>query len=602
MIHARGSSCENHSIARRVASVRISHDRSIGPIPEEPHKISEQTPGRRSRGANHAPSRDHGPRICYNTRGRTPRLTRRVHLRFFTARRVDRRRFLAGLVATGGLLALRCRDSGASTIGVRGGAVASENALPGDEGWRITGPPALRGEIAAYCGEASVQRGETIDLHVSTKLEGARFDADVYRMGWYAGAGGRLVKSYKDVEGQDQGRWDALRSLEECHTCTVEPATFLIECNWKRSVEIKTASGWAPGYYLVKLHELRSDTYTYAIFVLRDDNASSPIIVQASTNTWQAYNVWGDASLYGSFGANRRYSEKERRAYRVSYDRPYDPTLNNQPMYGAGEFFRWEYNFVRWAESQGYDMTYTTNVDVHLRGDKLQRHRLFVSLGHDEYWTRQQYDAVEAARDAGVNLAFFSGNECYWQSRLEEGTEARKARVLTCYKDAALDPLARERPQEATVLFADAPVNRPQSMLSGLKYGSNATPQYQPWRAANVDHWIFKDTEITEGDSFPGIVGYEYDHMATPDKRPETLIPVGASPVDGFLGSDTAASAIYKAESGAVVFNAGTFAWSWGLDDYGHDDLGAYADPRLQKLTANIIERLSQPRTVPVPD
>ena len=518
-----------------------------------------------------------------------------------TTRKVDRRQFLAGLAATGGLLALRCGDSGASALDVRGGAVARESALAGDDGWRIDGQPALKGEIAAYCDHASVQRGETIGLHVSTKLEGARFDADVYRMGWYGGAGGRLVKSYKNVEGQAQGRWDALRSLEECRACSVEPETFLIECNWKRSVQIKTGGDWAPGYYIVKLHELKSDTYIYAIFVVRDDNASSPIIVQASTNTWQAYNVWGDASLYGSFGANRRYSEKERRAYRVSYDRPYDPTLNNQPMYGAGEFFRWEYNFVRWAESQGYDMTYTTNVDVHLRGEGLQRHRLFVSLGHDEYWTKQQFDAVEAARDAGVNLAFFSGNECYWQSRLEDATKDGKERVLTCYKDASLDPLARERPQEATVLFASAPVNRPQSMLTGLKYGSNATPEYQPWRPANVDHWIFKDTEITEGDSFPGIVGYEYDHMAPPDERPEGLVPVGASPVDGFIGSDTAASSIYKAESGAAVFNAGTFAWSWGLDDYGHEERGAFSDARLRKLTANIIERLSQPRTVPVP-
>ncbi len=323
--------------------------------------------------------------------------------------------------------------------------------------------------------------------------------------------------------------------------------------------------------------------------------------MQASTNTWQAYNAWGDASIYGSFGADRRYVEKTRRAYRVSYDRPYDVNLNDQHQNGAGEFFRWEYNFVRWAESMGFDMTYTTNVDVSLRGDALPKHRLFVSLGHDEYWTKQQRDAVEAARDAGVNIAFFSGNEAYWQSRLEPSSKGENARVLTVYKDASLDPLAHDNPKEATVLFKDPPVSRPQSMLSGVAYGSNTQPDYMAWKPANVDTWIFDGTGIVDGDAFPGIVGYEYDHMAPAGERPDGLVVVGSSPVNGFLGSDTSISAIHTAPSGAIVFAAGTIAWAWGLDDYGHEQYGAFADARLKKLTENIITKLSGPRTVPLP-
>src|SRR6185295_14970883 len=96
--------------------------------------------------------------------------------------------------------------------------------------------------------------------------------------------------------------------------------------------------------------------------------------------------------------------------------------------------------------------------------DELNKLKLFVSLGHDEYWTKQQRDAVEAARDGGVNVAFFGGNEAYWQGRLEPSSTGVKARVLTVYKDATLDPAARTNPKEATVLFADAPVSRPQSM------------------------------------------------------------------------------------------------------------------------------------------
>lgn len=474
-------------------------------------------------------------------------------------------------------------------------SIAEENALPGDAGWKID-RPALIGEIAAYAGQTSIDRGGSLDLFVSTMADGAKYEADVFRMGWYGGAGGRLVKSIKNIEGENQGRWDPLRGVQDCKTCKVDPATLEIEAHWKRSLQIKTGDDWVSGYYVVKLHELKTDTSAYAIFVLRDDASMAPMIVQASTNTWQAYNAWGDASLYGSFGADRRYVEKTRRAYRVSYDRPYDVDINGEKQYGAGEFLRWEYNFVRWSEQMGYDMTYTTNVDVSQNGDAIKKHRMFVSLGHDEYWTKQQRDAVEGARDAGVNIAFLGGNEAYWQGRLEPDGNGDAARVLTVYKDATLDPKARDNPKETTVLFRDPPVSRPQSLLSGLAYGSNTQPDYIAWRAANTDSWIFDGSGVAQGDAFPGIVGYEYDHAAVPDERPDNLTVVGSSSVNGFLGSDTSLSVTYAAANGAVVFSAGTIAWSWGLDDYGHESRGAFAAPPLQKVTGNIIARMTQPR------
>ena len=476
--------------------------------------------------------------------------------------------------------------------GVR--TVAEENALPGSSDWRVT-RPALVGEIAGYAGQVSVQRGEPLDVYVSTAQAGAKYDADVYRMGWYGGAGARVVRSIRNIDGENQGRWDPLRGVQDCKTCKLDPATLLLEANWKRSLQIKVDKDWVSGYYLVRLHELKTDTAAYVAFVVRDDDSPAPILVQASTNTWQAYNTWGDASLYGSFGADRKYVAKTRRAYRVSYDRPYDPTMRDGKNYGAGDFFSWEYNFVRWSESRGYDMTYTTNVDVSLNGELLKKRRMFISLGHDEYWTKQERDAVEAARDAGVNIAFFGGNEAYWQGRIEDATSGAKARVLTVYKDAMLDPQARTNPKETTILFKDPPVSRPESLLSGLAYGSNTTPDYEPWRPASTDSWVFDGTGIVTGHSFPGIVGYEYDHMAVPSERPPGLTVVGSSSVNGFLGSDTAVSSLYQAASGSTVFDAGTVGWAWGLDDFGHEERGAFADDRLRHLTANIMDRLSRP-------
>ena len=515
------------------------------------------------------------------------------------ARRISRRELLAGAVALGaGAMLARSwltRDGGSADtgVGVKGlRTIAEENALPGDPNWEIT-RPALAGEIAGYTAQVSVQRGDVLDVHISTAVDGAAYEADVYRMGWYGGAGARRVRWIRDLKGEAQGRWNAAAGLQDCASCAIEPDTLLLEANWKRSLRIEIEDHWISGVYLIKLRETASDTAAYVIFVVRDDASKAPTLVQLSTNTWQAYNVWGDASTYGSFGADREYIAKKRRAYRVSYDRPYDPSLQGSRNYGAGEFLTWEYNFIRWAEANGLPMTYTTNVDVSLRGDLVQQHKLFVSLGHDEYWTREQRDAIDRARDAGVNLAFFGGNEAYWQSRLEASSARVPARVLTVYKDPTLDPVARDDPRASTSLFAEAPVSRPQSMLTGLAYGSNATPAYQEWRPANTDHWVFDETGIEEGDTFDGIVGYEYDHMAIPEERPVGLEVVGSSPVDGFIGPDTSISAVYEAASGAIVFNAGTVARSWGLDDWGHDDIGRFADDRLRRMTRGIIERLS---------
>ncbi|HYM16270.1 MAG TPA: N,N-dimethylformamidase beta subunit family domain-containing protein [Dehalococcoidia bacterium] len=475
--------------------------------------------------------------------------------------------------------------------------VARENQLAGTPGWEITSP-ALDGQIQAYAGQTSVQAGETLDLYVSTAGPNARYDVAIYRMGWYHGIGARLVRSVDNVPGSDQGNWTPAHGLQRCRTCSLDPATLLVQANWKRSLQIGIGADWVSGYYLARLRERKSGTETYAVFVVRDDASTAPILVQAPTNTWEAYNTWGDASLYGSFRADRRYVPKTRRAHRVSYDRPYDPTLRNRRNYGAGEFFNWEVNFVRWAESRGYDMTYTTNVDVSQHGATLLRHRLFVSLGHDEYWTSGERDAVEAARDAGVSVAFLGGNEAYWQVRLEPAAGGAPARILAAYKDAALDPIARTDPKGSTSLFADRPVERPESLLSGLAYGSNATPGQQPWRPATLDSWVFAATGIKAGAAFPGIVGYEYDRMPPPTLRPPGLVAVGFSPVRGYMGADIAISSLYRAPSGAFVFNAGTVAWAWGLDDYGHEAEGRFADDRLRRMTANILDRLSATATV----
>lgn len=78
------------------------------------------------------------------------------------------------------------------------------------------------------------------------------------------------------------------------------------------------------------------------------------------------------------------------------------------------------YPLIRFLEANGYDVAYTTCVDVAYRPNELDGHKLFISVGHDEYWSGAQRRSVTEARDHGLHLAFLSGNEVYWKTRCDD--------------------------------------------------------------------------------------------------------------------------------------------------------------------------------------
>ena len=166
-------------------------------------------------------------------------------------------------------------------------------------------------------------------------------------------------------------------------------------------------------------------------FIVRDDDGHSDIVFQTSDTTWQAYNAWGGASLYeNTLGTGTD------RAYAVSYNRPVQTRTAINAVFGDGE-----YSAIRWLEQNGYDVSYISGVDTARSGSELLEHKLFLSVGHDEYWSGEQRANVEAARDAGVNLAFWSGNEVYWKTRWEPSLDSTPDayRTLVTYKESVGD-------------------------------------------------------------------------------------------------------------------------------------------------------------------
>jgi hypothetical protein len=439
---------------------------------------------------------------------------------------------------------------------------------------------ASRQEIEGYASATSVNRGESIMLYVNTI--DPTYTISVYRVGWYGGAGGRLVAGPVTRNGFRQ-------PVPPC-----DSATNLVECDWTDPYVLHIPASpsdptdWASGVYLAKLVG-SSGKQSYIIFVVRDDARAGALLFQASVTTYAAYNNWGGHSYYDVDCVDRKP------AYKVSFNRPYRNPQRPSDGKGAGDFLSWEINMLRFLEREGYDVVYATNIDTHVAPNSLRRHRGFLSVGHDEYWTRSMRDAMEAARDHGVNLGFIGANAGYWQVRLEPSGTGQPNRTVVGYKYYAmeLDPVYLTDPASSTLLWRDYPVSRPEASLIGVQYDYNSVDLDMVMY--DCSSWICAGTGLRNGAVLTGMLGYEVDRV-DPVSSPAGIRILASSPYEACL-DDTcsmretryAHMTCYSASSGAVVFATGSMQWTWGLDDFG--PWGDRVQAAVQQMTRNVLNR-----------
>ena len=224
-------------------------------------------------------------------------------------------------------------------------AIRLENLKPGSQNWMLqkTGiDPATKYRcpwIEGYCSRTSVRAGETIDIFVSTN-PASEFTVELYRMGCYGGAGGRLVREWGPLKGRVQS----------------DPAigkNRLRECRWEPALSLKIPPDWLSGVYLGKLTARKDGWQSYIIFIVRDDRPAD-FIFQCSDTTWQAYNRWpSQFSLYDD-GKSEWYWGP---GVDVSFDRPYGKycQIMNAPLStGSGEWFLWEFPHRLLAGEPGF--------------------------------------------------------------------------------------------------------------------------------------------------------------------------------------------------------------------------------------------------------
>ena len=443
--------------------------------------------------------------------------------------------------------------------------------------------------IEGYAGKVSYAPGEEATLHISTSAPS--YTIEITRVG-----------------AQDEIVWKSPKPLGGKEYPIPELASSK-GCGWPVAVTVKIPAEWRSGYYNVTLRAadrggkfVRRSSVTAlgsCFFVVRaaEPGRKSSILLQLSTNTYNAYNNWGGTSLYAYNGRGGVQGT------RVSFERP-----------PASQFSRWEHGFVQWAERNGYELDYAANSDLEFHPEMLAAYKLVLSVGHDEYWSAPMRDHLEAFITRGGNVAFFSGNTCCWQVRSED-----KGQALTCFKqNYFVDPMfsAREMAKLSTA-WSHHLIKRPENLLTGVGFlwggyrKSHGQFMDEPaaYKIHRPQHWVFAGTDLTQDAALGAkdtIVGYECDGcelawdngLPRPTGRDGTpkdfevlaTCPARWAPGDcewydewekGRVGN--AVMGLYQ--RGGTVFTTGSTDWAHGLQGN---------DPAVMRITRNILDRLSK--------
>jgi hypothetical protein len=503
--------------------------------------------------------------------------------------------------------------------------IVTENALAGSpqSEWDIqgSGEPTLQG----FATDISVNKGSIVSFKIKTSAPG--YVIDIYRLGYYQGFGARKIATVRPTAAQ-------VTAAQSQPGCLMDNASGLVDCgNWAVAGSWNT-TGATSGIFIAKLS--RSDNLnasSHIYFIVRDDSRTSEILFQTSDTTWQAYNQYGGNSLYcgGPLDNSAGKYNCPTRSAKASYNRPFDTRVLNPQSF----LFNAEYPMVRWLEANGYDVKYWTGVDTDRFGvdpsiglTSTHGPKAFLSVGHDEYWSAQQRTHVESARNAGVNLAFFSGNEMFWKTRYEPSIDGSNTsyRTLVSYKETfgqgnRVDP---DSTQAWTGTWRDprfpqAGGGNPENGLTGQLWMVNCCSDriHVPASMAGLRFWrntgvaSLAPGDITGYRTSLESLGYEWDEVIDNGTLPAGLVRMSTTTlivpervvdfgINVAQGTATHSLTLYRHNSGALVFGAGTVQWSWGLDAV-HDRSQVPTDQAMQQATVNLLADMGvQPRTLQV--
>ena len=495
--------------------------------------------------------------------------------------------------------------------------VACENALTGTPQSVWDSGNVNDTYIQGFADPFSVNVGGSINFKISSAA--SSYSIDIYRMGYYAGDGARLIASITPNISVSQNQ-------PACNTNTV---TGLVDCgNWGVSATWNVPTTVVSGVYFAHIYTAGSTHENQIPFVVTNTASTSKIVFMTSDETWQAYNDWGGYSLYTGDATGSPWGTSSLdpgRAVQVSYNRPFATRFDTPG--GQDYFFSMEFPMVEFLEENGYDVSYVSEADVSAPGaaSMLEQHKVFLNAGHSEYWDAGARTNLTTARDADVNVALFTGNTMWWKTRWANSQYGNEAyRTLITYKES-LDSVQSDPadPPTWTGAWRDPRFTasgddggQPENALTGqlwtvncCSYAYQVPGQYAKlalWKNTAVANLSASQTYTSPNDE---TLGYEWDSDVDNGFRPAGEIDMSKTcenvsqallTVNEDIGSANECNSftLYKASSGALVFDAGTVQWAWGLNN-NHDGDENGTDPALQQATVNLLAMMGvQPATL----
>lgn len=416
--------------------------------------------------------------------------------------------------------------------GVVSSAVVTENALPGSTGWKIapgTSPTAIQG----FATSTQAQVGQSVNIYVDTKLPNYHIEA--YRMGWYQGAGARLVWTSPTEKGISQP------------ACPLDTSVNMVACwNWKLSAVMPITENFVPGDYLLKL-VAGPEASSYILLTIWNPLSTATYVVVNRSLVEQGWNTYGGYSYYAGVGHciidNSSYPVCNR-ARVVSFDRPYD--AGN----GSSDFLTNEYPLIALMEKEGLDVTYMTDITLSTYPNVLSHHKVLVSLDHDESWTYEERLALQSAQSHGLNAIFFGAAAMVRHVRLEPSILGLNRQEVD-YRNSYEDPLNTKAPAgQVTGNTWEVPPSSwsPLGQI-GVEYSGYLSPNvFVPMIVSDASSWVYKNTGLSNGSSLAYVISSDIDH-ALGSGEPANLEILGHSPVptsDGTFSGATWNSTSYS--------------------------------------------------------
>ena len=351
----------------------------------------------------------------------------------------------------------------------------------------------LENRITGYHDRLWACPGEHVNVHAHSV---SRFSAKLYRHGLEK----QLILDCGEHEAVVQQVPDAL---------FVEKGL-----KWKEAFTCQIPDEAKPGLYSFYLEPDSGEPFAVPLVVStppKEYGRKNKLLVLASTNTWQSYNLWGGRSRYRNFeesassqflkgprflprywirrtgqmlptgirNALLRILKQSQPAWkfkRLSIKRPMtncrledDTPLKPFTNHLAGG----EWRLLAWLERENIGFDIVSGFELHQDPDLLKNYDAIVLSTHCEYWSERMYRGLKKYHQQnGLWILNLSGNSIY--------------REVDFDTDGSM---------HCTSLFFEKSCED-ETQLIGVRFTETDYGTAAPYKAVQPDHWVFENTGL----------------------------------------------------------------------------------------------------------